>query len=174
MAKYLPLIALFWAGLVGAGPCLAEDSVAIDPLRTAVNSAELIVKGTLVDVKRRDVFVRARGPELHSRIEYYFDSAFIKVDEVLWGEISTNPIPICFPSRPHTSSDPRTHMRDRTLLPAYSAGAIGYWVLTPKVHYLFRYILRGSPDYMVPLDTQSATRLRELVAARRSSERRGN
>lgn len=119
--------------LAQASP-LAEISVVVDPLRTAVNGADLIVHGTLSNVRRRDAFVRMSYP-LGRRhfIDHYYDTGDLVVDKVIWGIMPSNPVPICFLSGHDSSSDPRTHTRAKEKWPRYSSGDRGLWMLERPV-----------------------------------------
>jgi hypothetical protein len=178
-----------WILLPGAFLCsvvsaqLAEDPPArvevktsidsirlVDPLRSAVYRADLIVVGTLADVKRRDMRVRSAHPESQSRRDAYFDTGGLSVEEVLWGELSADPVLVCFFSRTEAhTQDLRTNPPGAwgPQPPRYENGDRGIWILGPEHNYLGRRLPVGGTEAVVLVADPAIENARRFIEDRR-------
>jgi len=151
----------------------AEKVIALDPLRSAVNGADLVIHGTLTSVRRHDVFVRTHYPmEGHPLIESYFDTGEVMVNDILWGRIASNPVPICFASSRRSSYDPRTRLRSGSAgnQPSYSSGDSGLWFLEPSVSALHHHVLVTDSYHMIRDSDPQYERAMKLLSERRDKE----
>ncbi len=166
--------------MASAFDVLAEDAVRfIDSHRTAVYRSHLIVRGTLRDVRRRDLLVRGWHPEFrHLRKEWYFDTGNIAVEEVLWSDdeirwigTSSNLVPTAMPSwTDRFPRDPRTHPDRRNQPPIYSDGDHGIWMLGHEQDYWGYRVVRQWPEYMIRDGDPAVEKVLRIIDERRAGK----